>query len=490
MKSLTTAIYLPLDARPVCFQTPKLLMKLAGITPLMPNPKWLGNLKQPADLPALIAWLETLTDFNAPVIASLDLISYGGLIPSRIGVESEETIRERLSAFYGVLVASVVYGYSAVLRIPAYNNAEEEPDYWATYGEALHQFSFESHEAMTGKTDLPTWPETIPVEVVADFLHRRHRNFELNEYHIHCLKAGLLQALVFCEDDRAAYGLNVAEAAALQTQSVLHGLTDAISVQTGADEVGHCLLAKHLTSFAYTPPSVWVVYTHPDGAGVYAKFDGITLERVIQQRLHACGLVQATNIETATMVLVVHCPAAEKGMGDYCENHPPQLVETLQYEAANHAIKQARIAQKPVIIADVASANGGDMGFYRAVLQQQDTWTTWLYGYAGWNTPGNAIGSAIAMATIRLRAEVEGSFNSTYFEQLLAIRLADDVLYQGNIRQQIRTLPPEQQLNVTQLNTLLAPELSTLEQLVGLKNQTLVAHFPCNRTFEVAFNLS
>jgi hypothetical protein len=489
MKSLTTAIYLPLDARPVCFQTPKLLMKLAGIMPLMPHKTWLGNLKQPANLAVLIAWLETLTHFNAPVIASLDLMSYGGLIPSRIGLETEEAIRQQLSAFYGVLVSSIVYGYSAVLRIPAYNNAEEEPDYWASYGEALHQFSFNSHQAMKGEADLPAWPDSIPVEVVADFLHRRHRNFEINEYHLHCLKAGLLQTLVFCEDDRAAYGLNVAEAAALQTQSVLHGLTDVISVQTGADEVGHCLLAKHLTSFAYTPPSVWIIYTHPNGAGAYAKFDGITLERVIQQRLHACGLVQATQYEAATMVLLVHCPATEKGMGDYCENEPAQLEATLQYEVANNAIKQARYAKKPVVIADVASANGGDIGFYETVLLQQDAWTTWLYGYAGWNTPGNAIGSTLAMATVRLRAEVEGSFNLSYFQQLLAIRLADDIIYQAKVRQQLRILPPEQQLNVSLLNKLLAADVAIIQQQIDLKTHGLVAHFPCNRTFEVGFTL-
>ena len=487
MKSLTAAVFLPLDARPVCYQTPKLLMKMAGILPLMPNADWLGNLKLTAAIPVLLKWLETLSDFNAPVIVALDLIAYGGLIPSRIGLETEAEIRNQLSQFYGVLMSSAVYGYSSILRIPAYNNAEEEPNYWATYGVALQEFSSVSHQAMQDKTTLPAWPDEIPIDVLADFLHRRHRNFSVNEYHIQCLMAGLLQSITFCEDDRTTAGLNVAEADCLHTQIELHGLQALASVQTGADEIGHCLLARHLNAFATEPPSVWVVYTHPNGASSYACFDGLPIEVVVAQRLKNCGLVPAETYEKASMVLLVHTPATEMGMGDYCENRPATLEASLQYGTATSEINKAQTNQKPVIIADVASANGGDVGFYETVLLPQANWLNWLYGYAGWNTPGNSIGSALAMGAIRLRAEVEEAFNATCFQQLLAIRLADDVMYQSKVRAALRKLSDAEALSTPLANELLAFDLEIIKSKVGLPLQTLDAYFPCNRTFEIGF---
>ena len=489
MKSLTAAVFLPLDARPVCYQTPQLLMKMAGVLPLMPNPDWLGHLKQPAEIPVLIKWLETLSDFNAPVFAALDLMAYGGLIPSRIGLETEAEIRNQLSQFYGILMSSAVYGYSSILRIPTYNNAEEEPEYWATYGSALQAFSTLSYHAMVDKSLLPAWPDEIPLEVLADFLHRRHRNFSINEYHLQCLMAGLLQSVIFCEDDRTEAGLNVAEADCLKTQVELHDLQALASVQTGADEIGHCLLARHLNAFAIEAPTVWVVYTHPEGKDSYACFDGVPLEAVVQQRLNTCGLKPAETYEQATMVLLVHSPATQLGMGDYCENRPAVIEEALQYNEATAEINKAQAHQKPLVIADVASANGGDFGFYETVLLPQPNWIEWLYGYAGWNTPGNSIGSALAMASIRLQAEREDAFNSTYFQQLLAIRLADDVIYQSKVRGELRQLSDADALSTTLVTDLLAEDLAVIKNKVGLPVQALDAYFPCNRTFEIGFSI-
>ncbi|MCS6266436.1 MAG: DUF4127 family protein [Vampirovibrio sp.] len=488
MKSLTASVFLPLDARPVCYQTPQLLMKMAGVLPLMPNADWLGNLKQTAAIPVLIKWLETLSDFNAPVIVALDLIAYGGLIPSRIGLETEEEIRNQLSQFYGVIMSSAVYGYSSVLRIPTYNSAEEEPDYWASYGSALQAFSTLSYQAMAEKSLLPAWPDEIPLEVLADFLHRRHRNFSVNEYHIQCLMAGLLQSVIFCEDDRTAAGLNVAESECLKTQIALHGLETLSSVQTGADEIGHCLLARHLNAFAVETPTVWVVYTHPEGAESYACFDGLPLAAVVQQRLNSCGLKPAESYETASMVLLVHCPSTQLGMGDYCENRKPVLESATQYATATAEIDKAKAHNKPLVIADVASANGGDLGLYESVLLPKNNWIDWLYGYAGWNTPGNSIGSALAMASIRFQAEAEeGAFNVTYFQQLLAIRLADDVIYQSKVRAELRKLPEADALSAKLVNELLACDLEVIKSKVGLPLQTFDAYFPCNRTFEIGF---
>jgi Protein of unknown function (DUF4127) len=489
MNPVKSLVFLPLDARPVCYQTPQLLMNMANITPLMPPAEKLGNLKTPANLEALFQWLAPLATLNAPIIVALDLVAYGGLIPSRIGLETQAVLQQQLARFYGMLNASTVYGYSSILRIPTYDNAEEEPDYWAVYGSKLQQFSSLTHQAMLAETAMPAYPEGVPLEVVLDFLNRRHRNFSLNQFHLACLANHQLDALVFCEDDRTPFGLNVAEAQELKSAIEAENLQTSASVQTGADEIGHCLLALQLNTVATVTPAVWVVYTHPNGAESGALFDGLPLEAVVTQRLVTCGLARATSYEVADLVLLVHCPAAEKGMGDYCENRPPVLEAEAQYALATAEISKAKTSQKPVVIADVASANGGDVGFFETVLVPQPSWCEWLYGYAGWNTPGNSIGSALAMGSIRLRAEAEGAFQLLYFQHLLAIRLADDVAYQAKVRFQLRQLSADKALDVLLLNTLLADDLAIILSKVGLPLHALQAYFPCNRTFEVGFSI-
>jgi Protein of unknown function (DUF4127) len=491
MNPVKSLVFLPLDARPVCYQTPQLLMKMANIEPLMPLAEKLGNLKTPANLEALFQWLEPLATLPSPaIIVALDLIAYGGLIPSRIGLETPAAIEQQLVRFYGLLQgASNVYGYSSILRIPTYNGSEEEPDYWAIYGAALQQFSSQTHQAMLAETPMPAYPAGVPLEVVLDFLNRRHRNFSLNQYHLACLANGLLRSLVFCEDDRTPFGLNVAEAQELKSAIEAKNLPEVASVQTGADEIGHCLLALHLNAVATVTPAVWVVYTHPNGAESDACFDGLPLEAVVTQRLATCGLKRADSHELADLVLLVHCPASVKGMGDYCENRLPVLEADAQYATALAVIQQAQATKKPVVIVDVASANGGDVGFFETVLLPQPSWCEWLYGYAGWNTPGNSIGSALAMASIRLRAEAEGGFNLLYFQQLLVIRLADDVIYQSKVRSQLRQLPADKALDVSLLNTFLADDLALIKAKTGMPLQQFEAYFPCNRTFEVGFRM-
>jgi hypothetical protein len=94
------------------------------------------------------------------------------------------------------------------------------------------------------------------------------------------------------------------------------------------------------------------------------------------------------------------------------------------------------------------------------------------------------------MGTIRLRSEIEHAFNRTYFQQLLAIRLADDVAYQAKARGVLRQLPIVQSLCNTTINALLTDDLAIIKRNVGLPQETtLTAYFPCNRTFEIGFTI-
>src|SRR5690349_7890506 len=137
---------IPLDARPVCYDFPRRLAQSAGLELCLPSPKLLGQLKTPADLKALDRWVKQHLFEKEPVIAALDTIAYGGLIPGRVENETLATLEKRVAQFIKHIRADGLFAFSSILRIPAYNNAEEEPEYWAQYGKQLYDYSEASHQ--------------------------------------------------------------------------------------------------------------------------------------------------------------------------------------------------------------------------------------------------------------------------------------------------------------------------------------------------------
>lgn len=473
---------LPLDARPVCLDFPRRLAAMAGIRLLTPPVSILGAvkeavkeaLKQPADTQAVQAWLAQ--DADTPLVLALDTLAYGGLIPSRVGSESLAGLQQRLAHGFAAIHTAPVWAFSSILRIPQYDSAEEEPDYWAQWGRALYAYS----EAVHREGRVPD--HAIPEPVLADFLARRARNLALNRGYLDDLAAGRLRWLSFCQDDTGAYGLNVQEAQALQQEADARGLNARLAVQTGADELAATLMTRWYHARRATPLRVHPCYSHPQGSHVQARFDGVPIADVVARQIAACGALPTADPAQADVILMIHTPAAH--MGDYCEDAPPDCVSS-QYQTVLSACQQAFSSGKRLILADVACANGSDNTLTAHLLAAFPD-LTGLYGYAGWNTPGNTLGSALAMGLLRTLAEEAGCFDADAFARLLLIRLADDGLYQSRVRQALRRLAvPDQPPCPTALATHMAEGLVPIQRALSLSGMTVGLGFPCQRLFEV-----
>jgi len=475
---------IPLDSRPVCYDMPKRLAAVAGLELSMPSAALLGQLKTPANFRSLTRWVKNHLFENDPVIVALDTIAYGGLIPSRVNEEPLPMLEGRLDSFFSMIKTDSCYGFSSILRIPNYDFDEEEPAYWNQYGKRLYQYSAELHEhghaSSTG----------IPDHVLYDFLARREKNFTLNERYLNTLADGQLDYLTFCQDDTGAYGLNVREAQQLAGQIKQRKLDKVAHIQTGADEVAACMLARWMVLQRPEPVKVYAFYSSETGRKLVAKFDGLPIETVVERAIRACGAEVVKKAADADLWVMVHTP--EDRQGDHCSlelahTNPEQVEQVMQ--VLDKALEQA----KPVSIADVAYANGGDPRLMEKILTRFED-LTGLYGYAGWNTPGNAIGTAVAMGLIRLRAEENKTFDAEAFCKLMLIRLADDWLYQADVRYGVRrsmngsakvAVPDEKLLNV-----LMADGLFLLKSRFGLEAQSIKCHYPCQRTFEVEIGIS
>jgi hypothetical protein len=427
-------------------------------------------------------WVKNHLFENDPVIVALDTIAYGGLISSRVGEDSLLVLEERVSQFFKMVRASSLFGFSSILRIPSYNNDEEEPSYWSEYGAKLYQYSYELHEA--GKA-AKTLEDSIPKTVLDDFLKRRKRNFALNESHLERLQEKQLDYLVFCQDDTGAYGLNVQEAHQLETAIEEKELSEKAHLQTGADEVACCLLARWYSQNHRRSLKIYPFYSSESGRQLVAKFDGLPIEAVVAKQIKACGAQLVKKPEDADIWLMVHTPEALQG--DHCQNLKAQLSSN-QYAMALQRLQKAYEMEKPVILADVAYANGSDPEFTEKFIQHFSD-LSFLYGYAGWNTPGNTLGTALSMGVIRFLAEEKKKFNAKEFAKLLLIRLGDDWLYQSDVRYYIRKNTNGTGPSETLLNLSMANGLEMLQSRLGLGDLAVHCRFPCHRTFEIEIGI-
>lgn len=474
-------LLIPLDTRPVCYQQVKQLAAIAEIQPILPPEDLLGNMKTPAPKDSLLSWFqETIRTFSdAALVLSLDTLAYGGLIAGRVNTDTPEALKAKVQKFLDVTVLGQqpISAFTSILRIPNYNGAEEEPDYWATHGKALYEISFQTHktgiaiQALNAKRSSP-----VPAHVLDDFLKRRETHHTLNQWFLEQLGRGQFSRLVFCQDDTGEFGLNVKEAQELKKSITKNGFQDEASLQTGADEVALTQLARLVLSGE--SPKVFVLYEPKTSAKVMAKFDGQPIEDVVAHQLKAVGVQTVNSPDEADIILLVNGP--ETDMGDHCERD----IKTRSMEVLGQTVKdiQEYAQTGKLAIVDVLHANGGDPQLFNALLVAKVPLGN-LLGYAGWNTPGNTIGTGVAMAAISWWAKRHRQFDKKAHEKLLATRLLDDWVYQANVRSKLR-----QSDSFPSKNNLQKSMQSGLKQVRTLLGQPYLNpqfSFPCNRFFEI-----
>lgn len=477
-------LIVPLDSRPVCYEQVWELGNIAGLNVLLPPQNLMGLMKYPAPLDIFKEWWSDVLSQHpeSAVILSLDTLTYGGLIPSRLNTESLDELAQRSQQFLDLLrnTHRPRYGFSTIMRIPNYDSAEEEPDYWANYGKMLYEFSVETHRTGT----MPDYMfNKIPGVVLKDFLSRREKNFEINQRYLDRVERKMIDFLVYCQDDTGPYGMNVGEAEYLRKEAQKRRLQPKVVIQTGADEVAMLLLAKALWSSELRSLKIYPWFFPEHGKKIMAKFDGIPLGNVVQRHIQTLGGVVCISPKEADLILMVNAPA--KNMGDHVTQEM-EIREQHQVEAFVDALN-TWIPQKSVAVADVVFANGGDPTTMAHCFKANVPLNR-LAAYAGWNTPGNSIGCALAMGAVVTWAQAHHCLNHDAHHRLLMKRLLDDWAYQAEarirLRKRFQELPSESDLQQE-----MKPRVEELFALFARSDWSPEFYFPCQRLFEIGINL-
>jgi len=433
-------LLIPLDDRPSSVDFPVRIGAIAGATVVTPPRELLGRFTQPADADAVQRWMRT-TIALAPrrtarprdtaqvdaVIVSVDLLAYGGLVASRTlesgNVEQALARLQLLREIRARYPRLPIYASASLMRLAPTADGQNEG-----YREALARWAEIAPDSMrpAEAEELVRLRARIPEAILTAYRVARARNVRVHEALLDLSAEGVLTHLVFTQDDARARGVHLGEREQLTAQIARRRLQERISIQSGTDEFGMLLVARALTALRGRSPLVGVQYVAPDDSARLMPFEDRPLAETVRAHLRLAGarIPDARGARTPDEValqLVVHTARATP-------------------ERSVRAAALVRESAYPVILADVdpsGSIQGADTTL-TDLLVSSGLFAS-LVGYGGWNTAGNAVGTAVAHGVVRWLVAHDSSvalFPDRQASQaaFLLDRWLDDDLYKSRIR--------------------------------------------------------
>ncbi|CAF5207837.1 unnamed protein product, partial [Rotaria magnacalcarata] len=239
------------------------------------------------------------------LLISTEQLIYGGLINSRISNTSYDELNSRLNTLVGLKreFASKlqIYLSSVIMRIPAYNEDFEEPDYWATYGRLIYLWSFytDRYAVLHNPADeeqVQNLEKQIPTNILNEFIWRRARNYNLTYTLLHDYMKIYFERIWLTLDDNAEYGLNKAEERKLieliNDPSV--NISSKVNIYPGADEVSLAILSQIVVNNEQKQqessiPTVSVVFRNVTTQNYIPNYEGAPLNASVLKQITAVG---------------------------------------------------------------------------------------------------------------------------------------------------------------------------------------------------------
>lgn len=499
-------LYVPLDNRPINYDNVLTLGDAAGVRLLTPPPHLLGRGSEPGQNAEIMDWLErSIAGANACVI-SLDMLLYGGLAPSRTHTRDAAEIMldmQRLEEIAGSTEAPV-YAFATVLRSAASSASPMQPVYFEEFGDKILHLSQLSDLAAQGRAapeqlaQLEQIKNTLPGELLGDYLQRRETNLAALKEAVHLASQGTIQYLVLGRDDTTPYSFTRMDMRKLKQSIIENQAENNVDSYPGADELGALLLARAVNQLVGETPRVFPHWAAEQGHKIVALYEDISLGENVNLHIKSGGGELVADPKDADIILVVNTPEEK-----VTEAAKQSFSSTPGVQHLNIAreINNWLNAGKPVAVADVAYANGADRELMTMLAKEEIL--PGLSGYAGCNTAGNSIGWALAQGLIYSDGKNNSERQNTAHREILLARLIEDWGYQSVIRPEItkrhtlalgtgtvldeKIIPGMQKEILTGLNDFIQLELEeTFQQTIRVNSLAL----PWQRLFEIRYTLT
>ncbi len=432
-------LLIPLDERPCNRIFQQLLTKGTEYDVKTPPLEILGLQKKAGDVNKIWAWLQKEVEDAYGLILSIDTLLYGGLVPSRLHHKTVDELLCKVDDLKQLKKNNKdlkILAFDTIMRTPSYSSDDEEPDYYQTWGKDIHDYGMLTHKIEANvatdveKKTLQEINQRLPKDYYEDYINRRRKNIEVTKRIIEFVKDGTIDFMVIPQDDATPYGLT-----AKDQHSIRQYINDTkqqlkVYMYPDADGVGLTLLARLINIDNGVRPRVYVRFSSDAGRLVIPCLEDRHIIETIKYHILAINGVMTENEASADSILMVNVAPKMfdvrfENLKGIEHNVMRNLIEFIEY--ADYAINYLK---KPVIIGDVAYANGSDLELVNLIYQKGLTYQ--LAGYAAWNSSSNSLATAIAQGVIY---NLYGKTKSHL--EFLALRFIEDAAYQSIVRQEV-----------------------------------------------------
>ena len=431
-KAYPQALFVPLDDRPSTHLFPAQIARIGGGTLVQPPAQAIGKAYQAGDTALCGQWLseQAAQRPSRPIIASADMLAYGGLLASRTAALSTEQAINNLQVLRKASKTSPISVFVTLPRLSLRTSDQQ-----AAYETALLNW------ARKASYKNLQFSSSVPEQYSKEYMAVRERNVKVIEFLLDLTKEGVIGRLVICADDNNKEGLSAEEQSKIKAAIADKSLDSKAQLINGADEVGMCLVAGWLSKYWDCHMPLQVCYSDIPASEAVPKNESNPLYQTVGRHIDLCGAWDTAGmseevVNGSSMLWIetqsdkpYEAPASEASTED--RERSAKLLSSLRWARANKHL---------IGVADVRLINRADPILAETVMDNADLWE--LEGYAAWNTASNTIGTVIAQMAVHNIARVCGKgwdqqhrleSEKTQLAFTWA-RLLDDYAYQALIR--------------------------------------------------------
>lgn len=420
-------LLVPLDSRPAAGQFAQMIAHMADVDLRLPEYNSLGRFTTPGSPSEILDWLQNqdYSDIKA-VVVSADMIAYGGLIASRTDATSPQLAFERLRKLARIRAEHPevkFYVFSSIMRL--YPTATKQANAWRMQLGRLEELQsrYKIDKDPKFATEIKRLRAVVPAAEVKRYDRTRTRNLEVCAQLIHMVKGGDFDYLAFGQDDARLYGPHVWETQRLKEIVKEDDVEGQVYFCEGIDQHSNVLLSRALLRRNDWKPKIKIVYSDDLGRNMYANFECKTIEKSLRDQIVASGAEPAAPGGDYDYALYVNTPRRRP---DQFDNFIAQLGNEMDQGF-------------PVAVADINLANDGTADPQLFSYLSKDDRMTKLLAFAGWNTAGNTMGTAIPAANIYLlsrRINADPLERELARREFLLHRFVNDYAYHRFVRPQ------------------------------------------------------
>ena len=385
-------LLVPLDSRPAAGQFAQMIGKMASTTVAMPPYEYLGRFTRAGKPDAILDWLDS-QDYQGvkSVIVSTDMLTYGGLIASRIDSTPTDVAEKRLARLEKIRLkhpSTQFYAFCSIMRLAPTATATSAP--WraalARYAELTDRYARTKNPA--DFESLKNLVKLVPQVEIDRYERTRQRNHHIQTILIKMAATNIFSYLTLGQDDARAFGPHVPETMHLRQLVEGLGIGGKVYFSEGIDQLSNVLVSRALLKDAGWTPRVRIVYSDPSRERDYASFESKPISESLRDQIFASG-ARPVSADTAADY-------------DLFVNVPKRSTET--FHAFLKDLSDELDQNFPVCVADINLGRDGtaDPQLFNGLMEKQRMMR--LLSFAGWNTAGNSLGTSIPAANVYLLA--------------------------------------------------------------------------------------